>query len=99
MRELGIGDANQLSRVAQIRAFVDHTQAEVQKVLNQNTQAQHNDRVMPDAFIDNTARLQEEFLRRKQMYKYMDRLRELTQGGMPMLQAQLIAKQETGYSG
>jgi hypothetical protein len=35
--------------------------------------------------------------KRQQMFAYTNRLRELTQGGVPYIQAEILAKQETGY--
>jgi hypothetical protein len=104
MKTLGLGDAAELTRVAQIRAYVEHTQNEVQALQIRALQASA---AQPAAPIGQpvpswgpTVQMQEAIIKQKQAFDYMNRVRELVlNGGMNMIQAQLIARQETGYSG
>ncbi len=103
MKTLGLGDAAQLNRVAQIRASVEHTQNEAQALQIRALQAaaaQPAPIGQPVPSWEPTVQMQEAIIKQKQAFDYMNRVRELVlNGGMNMVQAQLIARQETGYTG
>jgi hypothetical protein len=105
-KSLGTASADQINQVGQIRAIVDGAQRQVQDLLNHLQQSQ-NSYQMPTAGRDSTqdfnnyqSRVMAEVMaKRQQMYNYTNRLYELTQGGIPFIQAQILARQETGYMG
>jgi hypothetical protein len=103
---LGTADANQVSRVAQIRAYVEGQAPQIQDLLNRCLAMQaHNYSHQPPVANQNATQqadtyrqqiMAEVSARQAQSFAYTQRLRELVQGGMPFVQAQVIAKQETG---
>jgi hypothetical protein len=104
---LGTASANQIDQVVRMRAMVDGARQQTQDLLNHCYQAQKNYQMpvggqnavedfQSRQFIANA----ELIAKRQQMFNYQNRLWELTQqGGMPLIQAQVIAKQDTGYTG
>jgi hypothetical protein len=106
IRGLGTADANQVNRVAQIRAYVEGQTPQIQDLLNRCMAMQaHNYSYQPPVANQNAIQqadtyrqqvMAEVSARQAQSFAYTQRLRELVQGGMPFIQAQLIAKQETG---
>ena len=90
-KSLGIAEANQVDRVYQIRCLIDGQVNRLQELLNQYRSRQN--------VMDEVARNAETIAKQKQLFDYTNRLSELTRGGVPYIQAQLIAKQETGYRG
>ena len=105
-RSLGISDANQSNRTSQIRSIVDGQIQQLQNLLNQyqtrQTQYTHQPPSAGQNAIQDAERYRQQVMaevmaKRQQMFAYTNRLRELTQGGVPYIQAELIAKQETGY--
>jgi hypothetical protein len=105
-KALGTATAEQINQVGQIRAMVDGTQRQVQDLLNHLRQAQNNyqmptvgQNAVQDFNSYQTTVMAEVMAKRQQMFNYTNRLYELTQGGIPFLQAQILARQETGYTG
>jgi len=107
-KSLGTADANQTNRLAQIRAYVEGQGPQIQELLNRCQAMQaHNYNYQPPLAAAQNAIQQANIYRQQvmsevtahqqQCFAYTQRLRELTQGGMPYVQAQVIAKQETGY--
>lgn len=106
VKSLGTASADLINRAGQARGIVDGTQRQVQGLLNQLSQAQYSYQMptvghnaVQDWGTYQTTVMAEVMAKRQQMFNYTNRLRELTQGGIPFLQAQLIARQETGYTG
>ncbi len=105
-RGLGTASANQIEQVVRMRAMVDGAQQQTQNLLNHWFQAQSNYQ-MPvggqnavEDFGSYQVKINAEVMaKRQQMFNYTNRLRELTQGGIPFVQAQILARQETGYTG
>ncbi len=104
MKTLELGDDAQLSRVAQIRAYVEQTQTEIQALQIRAIEATA---VRPPQPIGQpvrlwtpSAQLQETIAKQQQAFDYMDRLRELVLNkGMSMEQAKPIARRDSGYTG
>lgn len=106
---LGTADANLTNRLAQIRAYVDGQEPQMRELLNRCQAMQaHNYNYQPPVASQNAIQqadtyrqqvMAEVMANQRQCFAYTQRLRELTQGGIPFVQAQLIAKQETGYRG
>ncbi len=99
---LKLGDAAQLARVTLIRGIVEDTLKQVQALQSQ----QYHAAAPQPAAIDpryvalSTYNANNEFmLKQKQAFAYQNRMWQLTNGGIPFIQAQLIARQETGYTG
>ncbi len=106
VKSLGTASADLINRVGQMRGIVDGTQRQLQELLNHLSQAQYNypmpapgQNAAQDWSAYQTTVMAEVMAKRQQMFNYTNRLHELTQGGIPFLQAQLLARQETGYSG
>jgi hypothetical protein len=104
IRSLGTADANQINRIAQIRSMVDGQVPQLQNLLNHSMNFQHNyqppltgQNAIQQAQSYQTQVMAEVNAKRQQMFAYTNRLRELTQGGVPYIQAEILAKQETGY--
>jgi hypothetical protein len=105
-KALGTASVDQINQVGQMRAVVDGAQRQVQELLNHLWQAQNNYQ-MPTAGQNSvqdfntyqTTIMAEVMAKRQQMFNYTNRLYELTQGGIPFVQAQILARQETGYTG
>jgi hypothetical protein len=105
-KALGTASAEQIGRVGQMRAMVDGVQRQVQDLLNHLYQAQTSYQ-MPmggqngvEDFGAYQIRVRGEMMaKQQQMFNYTNRLRELVQGGIPFVQAQILARQETGYTG
>lgn len=106
-RSLGTADANQTNRLGQIRAYVDGQAPQIRGLLDRclATQA-HNYNYQPPVANQNSVQqadtyrqqvMSEVMAHQQQCFAYTQRLRELTQGGIPFAQAEVIAKQETGY--
>ena len=103
---LGTADANQVNRIAQIRTYVEGEAPQIQDLLNRCLAMQaHNYSYQPLVANQNAIQqadshrleaIAEVSARQAQAFAYTQRLRELVQGGMPFVQAQVIAKQETG---
>lgn len=106
---LATADANLTSRLAQIRAYVDGQEPQIRDLLNRCLAMQaHNYDYQPPVANQNAIQqadihrqqvMSEVLANQRQCFAYTQRLRELTQGGIPMVQAEVIAKQETGYRG
>ena len=108
VKSLGTATADQINHVSQVRSAIDAQGQQVWNLLNQARWSQVPHQYQPPTAGQNAiaeaqiyqAKLQAEMLaKRKQMYAYTNRLRELTQGGIPYMQAEIMAKQETGYYG
>ena len=106
VKSLGAATADQISHVSQIRSWIDGQLQQAQNLLNHARAAQAPRQNQPlaagQSAIQDAQRYQQQVMaevaaKRQQMYAYTNRLRELTQGGLPYIQAELIAKQETGY--
>ena len=108
VKSLGTADAGLISRVAEIRRIIDGQAQQVQNLLNQYRTLQTQfvpqpspsaQSVMADVERHRMPIQAEVHAKRQQMFASTNRLRELVQGGVPYLQAEIIAKQETGYRG
>jgi hypothetical protein len=108
VKSLGTATADQISHVSQLRSWIDGQLYQAQDLLNHARTAQVPQQYPPltagQNAIQDAQRYQQQIMaevmaKRQQMYAYTNRLRELTQGGLPYIQAELIAKQETGYRG
>jgi hypothetical protein len=104
MKSLGLADATSLQRVASIRTYVEHASSEAQAAYSRALQPaaafQQIPVGKPVQDWSPTVALQESIAKQQQAFRYMNRVRELMlNGGVPMIQAQIIARGETGYSG
>lgn len=106
VKSLGTATAAEINHVSQLRSWIDGQVQQAWNLLNQARTAQAPHQYQPltagQNAIQDAQRYQQQVMaevaaKRQQMYAYTNRLRELTQGGLPYIQAELIAKQETGY--
>ncbi len=105
-RSLGTATVDQINRVAQIRSWIDGQVQQVWNLLNHAQSSQMPYQYHPPTTGQNAILQAQQYqqqvmaevmAKRQQMFAYTNRLRELTQGGVPFIQAEIIAKQETGY--
>lgn len=104
---LGTASADQTDQVVRMRAMVDSAQQQTQDLLNHWYQAQKNYQMpgggrnaVEDFNSYRSNAMAEALAKQQQMFNYQNRLWVLTQqGGIPLIQAQIIARQETGYTG
>jgi hypothetical protein len=108
VRSLGTATPAQIDQASQLRSWIDGQVQQARNLLDHALSAQVPHQYQPlmagQNAIQDAQRYQQQVMaevaaKRQQMYAYTNRLRELTQGGVPYIQAELIAKQETGYRG